>query len=793
MRRSSLRALTAIALVLALCLGLAACGGSGPAASDGTEPSDGPSEPPADVGSCSVALYPVNVEMKAGESVEISATVQQNFAAVSDLAAAGLKLVWAPDDAGDHAGANTDAEISAEGDKATVTPASSGTYYIAAELQDMSGNTVATQYATLTVSEADEVPPDPVTAGIYVPFVTAKEDFIRGTDVSSLLVVLNSGARFKDWEGKSLGDTVEENGSNFMKLIHEAGVNWIRIRVWNDPYDSEGHGYGGGNNDVETAKVIGRWATDAGMRVLIDFHYSDFWADPAKQMVPKAWKDMDVDTKAKALGDFTTESLNALIDAGVDVGMVQVGNETTTGISGETDWANMGKLFAAGCDAVHAVGQAKNKDILAAVHFTNPEKGNYHSFAANLEKYGVNYDVFASSYYPEWHGTLDNLYKQLKNIADKYGKKVMVAETSCPYTYEDGDGNGAQADPNGYAVSVQGQATEFASVAKTVRSIGEAGLGIFYWENAWIPAVNISGLSGAELEDAKAENARLWEEYGSGWASHWAGEYDPNDAGKWYGGPAMDNKAMFDFDGVPLESLNVFKYMQTGTTGYVNDIVDVPSLSYDAFLGEELKLPEKATVSYADTTTAELPITWDEASVKAVDINNLGGKYTVTGSVTDGTYTAPVTCAVSVVKENLIVNGDFEQGDVGYTVSDGWGGKKVTDKESTNATSGVWVLHFWAEKAFEGTATQTVKLEPGTYLFSLSGQGGSMGASSVSAFVEGAGINESVPMAFTDWGNIVTASITFTVDQATDVTLGVKVTADPGAWGAFDDWILYKN
>ena len=795
MRRSRFSAFLAMLLALALCLGLAACGGNenGDEGGNTPQPPENQGGTTVDASTCAVALSPVTAELRAGESVEICATVSKDFAAVSDLAAAGLRLVWGADDTGDHAGANTDAEISGEGGKVTVTPGSKGKYYIKAQLQDLNGNALKDAFCELTVAEAQEQAPDPVTAGIYVPFVTAHEDFIRGTDVSSLLSVLNSGARFKDWDGKSLGDTVEEQGAGFMRLLKDAGVNWIRLRVWNDPYDKDGHGYGGGNNDLASAVTMGKWATDAGMRVLIDFHYSDFWADPSRQLVPKAWEGMDVDTKAQALGQFTTDSLNTLLDAGVDVGMVQVGNETTNSICGENNWGNMTKLFSAGCDAVHAAGEARSHPILAAIHFESPQNGEFGKLAGHLRDGNVNYDVFATSYYPEWHGTLENLHDQLKLVADNFGVKVMVAETSAAWTDKDGDGVGGGKDPTGYPFTVQGQATEFAAVAQTVRSLDEAGLGLFYWENAWIPVRNIGSLAGAEWEAAYAENQLIWEQYGSGWASSYAGEYDPNAANGQHGGPVMDHKAMFDFDGVPLESLNVFKYMLTGTTGYVNDIVSASVEDFDSYYGEELSLPETATAVYADTTTAQLPIGWDEATVGAVDVNNLGGSYTLTGKISDGQYEATVTCSVRIVKENLIVNGDFEQGDVGYTFSDGWAGKKITNSEVSNAISGVWVMHFWAEKAFEGTATQTVKLEPGTYLFSLSGQGGSMGSGTVSAFVEGAEISQSEPMAFTDWGNIVTASITFTVGSETDITLGVKVDAVDGAWGAFDDWILYKS
>lgn len=170
---------------------------------------------------------------------------------------------------------------------------------------------------------------------------------------------------------------------------------------------------------------MGKLATDAGMRVLIDFHYSDFWADPAKQKAPKAWADMTIAEKTAAVKDYTMNSLNTLLDAGVDVGMVQVGNETNNGIAGESglENANTTAIFRAGCEAIQQVEQDRNKEIKAVVHFANPEKQNYMTYAKALADAGVEYDVFASSYYPYWHGTLDNLKNQLNAITENMEKK----------------------------------------------------------------------------------------------------------------------------------------------------------------------------------------------------------------------------------------------------------------------------------------------------------------------------------------------------------------------------------
>ena len=365
----------------------------------------------------------------------------------------------------------------------------------------------------------------------------AEPSFLLGMDASSVPSLEAGGVQYYNKEGKA---------QDVFAILADAGINYIRVRVWNDPYDGEGRGYGGGNCDIENAVEIGKRATRYGMKLLVDFHYSDFWADPGKQMAPKAWKGMTIEEKADALYAFTCDSLEQLKNAGVTVGMVQIGNETNSGLAGETRWENMAQLFSSGARAVRET----LPEALVAVHFTNPEKpGAYEYYAKQLEQYGVDYDVFASSHYPQWHGSLENLQQVLKHIKETYGKQVLVAETAHAYTAENLDfhGNTVTADTvTPYPKTPEGQAAWVQDVVNAVAEIG--GMGVFYWEGTWISA------GGSTYEGNKA----LWQGYGSGWATSWAGEYDPQDAGKYYGGCAVENQAFFDSRGHALESLGVF-------------------------------------------------------------------------------------------------------------------------------------------------------------------------------------------------------------------------------------------
>ena len=373
------------------------------------------------------------------------------------------------------------------------------------------------------------------------------EDFIFGMDASSVLVEEKSGVKYYGFDGQE---------QDVFKTLSESGINYIRLRVWNDPYDENGNGYGGGNNDVPTAIELGKRATEYGMKVCIDYHYSDFWADPKRQHAPKAWEGMDVEEKSVALYDFTKDSLTHLLDAGVDVGMIQIGNEINYGMSGETKFENVVTLLKSGSKAIREVSAEYGKDINIVVHYTRiTAKGDVLDLVSKLCDNDLDFDMIGMSYYPFWDGGMDNMSRVLELIHERYGKKAFLAETSYAYTTEDGDGSGnsfsAGDEVAGYEASVEGQATILHDICEYVNNVG--GVGMFYWEGTWIP-----------VGPASQDNSSIWEEYGSGWASSFASDYDPEDAGVYYGGCSWDNQAMFDFEGHPLESLKAFSYMRNG-------------------------------------------------------------------------------------------------------------------------------------------------------------------------------------------------------------------------------------
>lgn len=377
------------------------------------------------------------------------------------------------------------------------------------------------------------------------------EDFILGMDASCVPALENAGVRYYDHDGTE---------KDVYRILSENGINAVRVRIWNDPWDSSGKGYGGGNCDIGNALAIAKRAAEFGLKLIVDFHYSDFWADPGKQMPPKAWQGMDIDEKSQALYLYTLDCLQKLADSGVEIALVQLGNETNDAMCGEyasdaDGWERIAKLMSSGSRAVREACPG----ALVALHFTNPEiAGSYAHYGEKLEYYQVDYDVFASSYYPCWHGTMDSLARELSYIADTYGKKVFVMETSYAFTDADSDfyGNTLNASDalEDYPMSVQGQADFIRDLVDAMANRTSGCIGVCYWEGTWISTGG----------NSYAENLSLWENFGTGWASSHAATYDPDDAGRWYGGCAVDNQALFDSGGHATEALKVFALLRSG-------------------------------------------------------------------------------------------------------------------------------------------------------------------------------------------------------------------------------------
>ncbi len=633
---------------------------------------------------------------------------------------------------------------------------------------------------------------------LYVKKVeNLSEDFMMGMDASSVISLENCGVKYYDFDG---------NEEDVFKVLAENGINYIRVRVWNNPYDSNGNGYGGGNCDINTAVAIGKRATEYGMKLLVNFHYSDFWADPAKQMVPKAWAKLSFDDKVEALYQYTKESLELLKSNNVEVGMVQIGNETNGKLCGESKWYQICKLLKSGSKATREVFP----DALIAVHFANPEKvTNYADYSFQLAYHSVDYDVFGSSYYPYWHGSIENLTEVLNTVADKYHKKVAVLETSYAYTNDDTDFNGNTISDGGainkeYPFTVQGQANHVRNIIDAVSKMTN-GIGVFYWEGTWISVGTTSW----------DENHAKWEQYGSGWASSYASEYDPDDAGRYYGGCAVDNQAFFDATGHPLESLKVWGLVRDGNnvqtrvdaTQDVNLIVD---------LAGDINLPSTINVVMTDDSKVKKSVTWEKINLVNADTSTtlIGpvneesltymkshgpNKYQVVGNV-EGMV---AYCYISMVEYNFLENYSFEDNKTG----DPWvvtilSGKAISElyveDKQTDSLTGTKHYHFWSSlnNSVEFTLEQTVSNVPvGKYKYSISIMGGDAGETEIYAYVK---INgeivkraEGTITSYLNWSTMLIDEFDYNGTDTLTVGIYVKCSGSgAGAWGKIDDALL---
>ena len=594
------------------------------------------------------------------------------------------------------------------------------------------------------------------------------DDFILGMDVSSVIALEKSGVVYRNAAGEV---------QDLFGILADAGINLIRVRVWNDPYDAGGNGYGGGNNDLAAAAEIGRRAAEHGMKLMVDFHYSDFWADPGKQMVPKAWKGMEVEEKAEALYAYTLESLNTLRERGAQVAMVQIGNETNGLFCGEKIWMNIvWHLMKAGCRAVRDF----DPTVKSVIHFANPENTEtFLNWVSKLKYYELDYDVLGISYYPWWHGSLENLSHVMRTIRETYGKDVMVAETSYAWTLADSDffGNtigegGVYAKP--YAITQQGQANAVRAVADTVKEAG--GLGICYWEGAWISV-------GTESWE---KNQEKWERCGSGWASSFAKEYDPKDAGKYYGGSAVDNQTFFDAEGKALESLKVFRLIREGNElPLAADVLEDALVTAD--VGKTVQLPETVWAVMNDGSRAEVPVTW---TIPEEGLDTSREKTLTLEGTADG---RSVSCQVKVTRMNYAGNPSFEEEDLSmWRCQDLSGADQLYCEEKTaDSLTGNRHWHFYSSGAgtVRFTLEQDLTLEGGDYEYMISIMGGDAGNQEIYSYVKVNGETVSrTPAAITSWNSWDTPKIAFSVEPGQQVTCGIFVRCDgPGAWGKIDD------
>lgn len=310
--------------------------------------------------------------------------------------------------------------------------------------------------------------------------------FILGMDVSFMDEIEQHGGSYSDTDGKE---------QDLLSILKLNGANAIRLRIWNDPV--------GGFCNLERTVTIAKRIKEQGLQFLLDFHYSDRWADPANQWKPKAWENLSYEELQRAVCTYTADVLHTLKEHDALPDMVQVGNEITPGmlwdegrVSGEehdTDeqWERFAGLVKYGIAAVKSVDSNINIMIHIDRGGDNVESRKFYD---RFEALGVEFDTIGLSYYPWWHGTLDALRDNLHDLAARYGKPINVVETAYPWTLEQpGDHEWILNQEDlllpGYPASVEGQACYLQDLLQIIREVPRGlGQGFYYWEPAWIPS-----------------------------------------------------------------------------------------------------------------------------------------------------------------------------------------------------------------------------------------------------------------------------------------------------------------
>jgi len=335
---------------------------------------------------------------------------------------------------------------------------------------------------------------------------------MMGADISSLKKSEDKGGIYRDESGAP-GDALQ--------ILRDHGLNYARIRVWVNSPD----GYHGKAQLLEMARRF----KQHDIKLLVDFHYSDAWADPGKQFKPAAWEGLAFDGLNQALYDHTFDVCSALVAQDTPPDMVQIGNEITNGMlwpDGKNDknFDNLAALLKEGHRAVKDCSPA----TLVMLHVDNG--GNNELFRWWFDAIiaqGVPFDLIGASYYAYWHGTLADLQNNLNDIAARYEKDVVLVETAYPFTNDEND-----LEPNvirsqiviGYRLTPEGQAQMFADVMSIVRAVPNGrGLGVFWWDATW------TAVPGNGWDPAKPESGNGWE-----------------------------NQALFDFDNRPLPAMGLF-------------------------------------------------------------------------------------------------------------------------------------------------------------------------------------------------------------------------------------------
>lgn len=358
---------------------------------------------------------------------------------------------------------------------------------------------------------------------------------IIGADISTLPEVEEQGGRFYDGGREAKLDDI----------LAAHGVTSARLRVWNDPYDRQGRPYGGGTCDAEKMASLAKRLKDKGMSLLLDLHYSDFWCDPARQGIPKAWQGMTLDEMCEALHAFTRQTLETFISRGAAPEYVQVGNEITNGMLWEMakldrsskeafdqSFDRLAKLISSGTSAVREISDAE-----IVIHLEQSGKNAlWREWFDAATTRGMDYDIIGASYYPLWHGTLENMRANFDDMIGRCGKDIMIVETAYPFTTVHHDPESRKlmigddftledgSKPR-WSFTKEGQQQFLEALKNECGKVRDGRLrAIYYWEPGWLPTKASTWATKEALRDIGEEDKGT----GNEWANECLFDYGGN-------------------------------------------------------------------------------------------------------------------------------------------------------------------------------------------------------------------------------------------------------------------------
>lgn len=478
-----------------------------------------------------------------------------------------------------------------------------------------------------------------------------REDFAFGVDASMTYEVENHGGVYYNQLGQE---------QDLFQILRKSGVNFVRFRLWNNPESKLHKAYGGGNNSLDVDIDLARRAKAANMNVMIDFHYSDFWADPDHQNVPREWGALSQDKIPDKIEEFTRTSLQRFKDEGVTVDAVQIGNEINNGMCGyQINWNKQNESYQYMAGMISkGISGAKGvfPGVKTIIHLANG--GNleeFNSFFTAMDSNNVNYDIIGASYYPHLSGSLDDLQDNLDNISEVTGKPVMIVETSWGFTdeyneYTENSYSSADEEVGGYLTSEQAQATCLRDICNVLSNVpNKKGLGIFYWEPAWLPVE------------------------GAGWATASGQSYqavgDDSKRSSYVDGKATwSNQGLFSYTGKALSSLSTYSYLRDGHNETAEESVKArhSESTVTLNLANNETLPLVGRVETNLGAIRERPLVFTEEAINEVKTK---GVHTNLSAVLDGKYNVTYTAKCI---QNFIKDPGFEEQAEGDAVKNPW-------------------------------------------------------------------------------------------------------------------------